>query len=50
VHSSAFAIDPRNWELVHFTLWERDAPDAAGVRYQVLHVSSPHLSEIVERG
>jgi hypothetical protein len=50
VHSSAFAIDPRNWELVHFTLWERDAPDAVAIRYQVLHVSSPHLSEIVERG
>jgi hypothetical protein len=46
VHSTAVAIDPRNWELVHFTLWEHAAPDSAGVRYQVLHLSTPQLGDI----
>jgi hypothetical protein len=46
VHSTALAIDPRQWELAHFTLWEHRAPQSAGTRYQVLHLSSPHLNDL----
>lgn len=46
VHSAALAIDPRRWELLHFTLWEHTAPDTAGDRYQVLHLSAPELNTI----
>ncbi|MEW9520379.1 DUF4865 family protein [Streptomyces tubercidicus] len=41
VHTTALALDPRHWELVHFTLWADGAPEAAGDRYQVLHLSAP---------
>jgi hypothetical protein len=46
VHTAVLAFDPRDWELVRFTLWE-SAPAAAagdgahGLRYEVLHLSSP---------
>jgi hypothetical protein len=47
VHSSALAVDPHAWELVHFTLWTRDpAPGTPGVRYEVLHLSAPGLDAI----
>ncbi|WP_269859265.1 DUF4865 family protein [Streptomyces sp. RPT161] len=47
VHSSALAIDPRHWELVRFTLWERLAERPEGeTGYEVLHLSSPHLAEL----
>jgi hypothetical protein len=46
VHSTALAIDTRAWELVHFTLWEDGAPDAAETPYEVLHLSSPHFDEL----
>jgi hypothetical protein len=46
VHSTALAVDPLNWELVHFTLWENTAPESAGVRYEVLHLSHPHATEL----
>jgi hypothetical protein len=46
VHSSALFVDTRGWEMVHFTLWEGDAPDQAGTRYQVLHLSDSGLSGI----
>jgi hypothetical protein len=42
VHSTAVAIDSRNWELVHLTQWEHTAPD----RYQVLHLSTPQLGDM----
>ncbi|MEU8828415.1 DUF4865 family protein [Streptomyces sp. NPDC048636] len=49
VHSTAVAIDPRGWELVHFTLWEHAAPRAEpGDRYQVLHLSAPGLDALPE--
>ncbi|GAO11898.1 DUF4865 family protein [Streptomyces lydicamycinicus] len=41
VHTTALALDPRRWELVHFTLWADGAPRSAGDRYQVLHLSAP---------
>jgi hypothetical protein len=40
VHSTAVVVDPRHWEVVHYTLWEHAAPDTAGIRYQVLHLCS----------
>ena len=43
VHSTALAVDPQRWELVHFTLWTETAPAATGTRYEVLHTS--HGSE-----
>jgi hypothetical protein len=46
VHTTAFAIDPKSWELVTFTLWEDAAPQMTGTRYQVLHLCRPHLDEI----
>jgi hypothetical protein len=47
VHSTALAVDPRSWELVHFTLWTREpAPETPGVRYEVLHLSTPGLDAI----
>jgi hypothetical protein len=39
VHSTALAVDPERWELVHFTLWTETPPAATGTRYQVLHLS-----------
>ncbi len=38
---AAAAVDTSRWELVHFSLWERDAPKAEGDVFEVLHVSSP---------
>jgi hypothetical protein len=48
VHSTALAIDTKQWELVHFTMWEdHSAPtDVAELRYEVLHASTPHLNDI----
>ncbi|MEU4396595.1 DUF4865 family protein [Kribbella sp. NPDC023855] len=41
VHSSALAVDPARWELVHFTLWSGEPGIVPGTRYQVLHLSTP---------
>lgn len=46
VHSTALAVDPHHWELVQFTLWEHTAAETAGTRYQVLHLSTPHLTDL----
>ncbi|GHF08553.1 DUF4865 family protein [Streptomyces morookaense] len=48
VHTAALAFDPRHWQLMLFVLWEQAvAPDHhATERYEVLHLSSPHLDEI----
>jgi len=35
------AVDPARWELVHFSLWEHDAPKADGDVFEVLHMSAP---------
>lgn len=35
------AVDPRHWELLYFTLWEYETPEATGERYEVLHLSAP---------
>ncbi|MFH8572037.1 DUF4865 family protein [Streptomyces sp. NPDC017993] len=46
VHSTALGLDPRHWELVHFTLWADAVPAAAGDRYQVLHLSAPGIGRL----
>ncbi|MFC4534398.1 DUF4865 family protein [Sphaerisporangium dianthi] len=50
VHSTALAVDPRHWEIVHYTLWEPDAPEvpcgAATARYTVLHLSAPEVARL----
>ncbi|WP_217240824.1 DUF4865 family protein [Streptomyces sp. AC555_RSS877] len=38
---AAAAVDTSRWELVHFSLWEGDAPKAEGEVFEVLHLSSP---------
>jgi hypothetical protein len=38
-HSTALAIDPTSWELVHFTLWA-EAAKGPGTHYEVLHLST----------
>ncbi|WP_406141951.1 DUF4865 family protein [Streptomyces sp. NBC_01089] len=38
---ASVAVDPRRWELVHFSLWADDAPEAVGDRFEVLHLSAP---------
>ncbi|MET7910949.1 DUF4865 family protein [Streptomyces avermitilis] len=43
---AAAAVDPRRWELVHFSLWEHDAPKAAGEVFQVLHLSAPERASL----
>lgn len=35
------AVDAHRWELVHFSLWEHDTPQADGDVFQVLHLSAP---------
>jgi hypothetical protein len=48
VHSAAVAIDPRHWQIVRFTLWEKAAPEAVGTRYEVLHLSRPDLVDLAK--
>ena len=38
---AAVAVDTARWELVHFSLWADEAPEAAGEVFEVLHVSAP---------
>ncbi|WP_342743470.1 MULTISPECIES: DUF4865 family protein [Amycolatopsis] len=42
VHSAALAFDPAHWQLVRFVLWADEAPG----RYEVLHLSTPSLTEL----
>jgi hypothetical protein len=48
VHSTAVAVDPSSWRVVHFTLWDhRDDPGVDGERYDVLHLSAPHVDRLL---
>lgn len=38
---AAAAVDTHHWELVHFSLWDHDTPEAPGDVFQVLHLSAP---------
>lgn len=44
--ATALAVDPRHWELLHFTLWEHEPSGAPGDRYEVLHLSSPERDRL----
>nr|WSW70777.1 DUF4865 family protein [Streptomyces sp. NBC_00995] len=44
--ATALAADPRHWELLHFTLWDHAAPQEAGDRYEVLHLSRPERERL----
>jgi len=46
MHSTALALDPLSWEFVQFTLWSDPAPDDGGIRYEVLHTSTPQLNSL----
>ncbi len=51
VHTAALAFDPRDWQLLRFVLWEEGVPASEGEeceRYEVLHLSAPHLAGIPE--
>ncbi|MGW1838275.1 DUF4865 family protein [Streptomyces sp. NPDC002067] len=48
VHTTAMAYSPASWEVAHFTLWAGEAPDDAGDRYQVLHLSAPDIGALDE--
>ncbi|MFB4426431.1 DUF4865 family protein [Streptomyces sp. QL37] len=44
--ATALAVDPRHWELLHFTLWEDEPSGDPGDRYEVLHLSSPERDRL----
>ncbi|CAL9378958.1 hypothetical protein SUDANB176_01022 [Streptomyces sp. enrichment culture] len=43
---AAAAVDTGDWELVHFSLWEHDAPEADGEVFRVLHLSAPERDRL----
>ncbi|MGW4114375.1 DUF4865 family protein [Actinosynnema sp. NPDC004786] len=47
LYCTALAIDPRHWELVHFSLWSAlpDGDDDV-VRYRVPHLSRPEVDDL----
>ncbi|MFJ9135939.1 DUF4865 family protein [Streptomyces sp. NPDC102256] len=46
VVSATAAVDPRHWEIVHFSLWAAASPEAAGEIFQVLHLSRPERESL----
>ncbi|MDG6108437.1 DUF4865 family protein [Dactylosporangium aurantiacum] len=48
LHTAALAYDPRDWQLLRFTLWHHRVPadQPAGERYEVLHLSAPELDRL----
>jgi hypothetical protein len=50
VHTAALAVDPHHWQLMRFVLWkDAVAPDEpATERYEVLHLSAPGLSDLLD--
>ncbi|MEU3790301.1 DUF4865 family protein [Streptomyces fructofermentans] len=43
---AAAVVDPLRWEVVHFSLWDRDGPQAAGDVFQVLYLNSPERDRL----
>jgi Domain of unknown function (DUF4865) len=43
---AAAAVDTARWELVHFSLWTHESPNADGERFEVLHVSAPGREQL----
>jgi hypothetical protein len=50
VHTAALAVDPRDWRMVRFVLWEDTVPadEDATERYEVFHLSAPGLAGLPE--
>ena len=48
VHTAALAVDPRDWQLLRFVLWEETAPrdDDSTEKYEVLHLSRPGIDQL----
>ncbi|MGY1606990.1 MULTISPECIES: DUF4865 family protein [unclassified Geodermatophilus] len=46
LHSCALVVDPATWEMVRFRLWAEQPAEGWGQRYQVLHVSAPHVQAL----
>ncbi|AZM51842.1 DUF4865 domain-containing protein [Streptomyces sp. WAC 01529] len=45
--SAVAAVDPRTWEVVHFSLWEHEVPEGRpGDVFQVLHLSTPERDRL----
>jgi hypothetical protein len=49
LHSAAWAIDPRTWELMTFTLHAHRPDPHGGELYDVPHLSSPHEADLHAR-
>ncbi|MET7700671.1 DUF4865 family protein [Streptomyces sp. NPDC005485] len=43
---AAAAVDPRHWEVVHFSLWTHEAPKEPGEVFRVLHMSAPERDRL----
>jgi hypothetical protein len=50
VHTAALALDPRDWRLLRFVLWQDAVPgdEDATERYEVLHLSAPGLDNLTD--
>jgi hypothetical protein len=47
VHTAALVADPKDWRLVRFVLWANEVPaDEDGERFEVMHLSTPDISEL----
>jgi Domain of unknown function (DUF4865) len=48
VHTAALAIDPRDWRLVRFALWQDTVPadEDTTERYELVHLSAPSLAAL----
>lgn len=47
---TALAVDPQSWQMVRFTLWDRESAQDAAVRYNVLHLSVPGMGGMAGPG
>ncbi|MFG2501001.1 DUF4865 family protein [Streptomyces sp. NPDC048441] len=45
---AAAAIDPRTWEALLFSVWDRESPKGQGDVFQVLHLSTPERALLPE--
>lgn len=43
---AAAGVDTGAWEVVHFSLWEQESPEAVGDVFQVLHLSAPERDRL----
>ncbi|GAA3785626.1 DUF4865 family protein [Streptomyces phyllanthi] len=43
---TAVVVDPYHWDLVHFSLWDHDTPEAEGDVFQVLYMNTPERARL----